>query len=102
MILLKAQPSLLSKIIPGITASWISVTNYGNICALSHLAFLLNNTEIDMHLKTQLRAALSNRDSDNSLQLLSQKVVASLLPSGVVHNLSLILRQHQFLSITFP
>ena len=67
MVLLKAQPSLISKSISSITLSnWDPVPSIQYYCIISQLTFLCSNVEIDNQFKSGLKTVITNITDDKS------------------------------------
>ena len=74
MVLLKAQPSLISKSISSITLSnWDPVPSIQYYCIISQLTFLCSSVEIDNQFKSGLKTVVTNITDDKSENKLSEK-----------------------------
>ena len=94
--LLKAQPSLLSKSIASIVLSnWEPHPTIEYYCALSQLTFLCSSVDIDSQFRSALRAQMitagsegsTEKDvakSEGSIRSLTSSFVQAMIPLGEI------------------
>ena len=95
MLLLRAQPSLLSHVIEGIvfpSAESLKPNESYTYCStLSYMIFLLQQVDIDPHIKSQLRSihqgegaysSIQSEDIDVKLSSLADSIIDGMIPAG--------------------
>ena len=87
MMILKAQPSLLSNAISSMVLNWEIIT-FEHCCVLSHLIYLLDNVAIDQHVISQLNSLINNETDSIKQTNKTKEIIDTFFLSLIPINLT--------------